>query len=50
MLEASAHCLTRAQTLKISVLEGTTEVTGLAESVSNVNVINNLINSILFIK
>lgn len=40
MLEASDYCLTCVLNLKISDLEGTTEVVGLAKFVQNVNAIN----------
>ena len=40
MLEASDYCLTCVPNLKISDLEGTTEVVGLAKFVQSVNTIN----------
>ena len=40
VLEASDYCLTCVPNLKISDLEGTTEVIGLAKFVQNVNAIN----------
>lgn len=47
MLKASDYCLTCVPNLKISDLEGTTEVVGLAKSVQNVNAIN-LFNLFIF--
>lgn len=47
MLEASDYCLTCVPNLKISDLEGTTEVVGLAKFVQNVNAINPF-NSFIF--